>query len=121
MRVREGRAQLRPIRRILLTDPTILAGVTQDVPVGSTVRMTVTRSEPGEWTAKLIEHEPRRNGGAEPVGGDARVLAPHGAQLRNLTPRADSNRNLGPDAEGGAFELGPISCGAGAPRPRGRC
>ena len=35
---------------------------TQDVPVGSSVLVTVTRSERGEWTARQIEHEPRRNG-----------------------------------------------------------
>jgi hypothetical protein len=34
----------------------------QDVPVGSSVLITVTRSERGEWTARQIEHEPRRNG-----------------------------------------------------------
>jgi hypothetical protein len=36
--------------------------LTQDVPVGSTVRVIVTRSERGEWVAREIEHEPRRNG-----------------------------------------------------------
>jgi hypothetical protein len=69
-----------------VTDPTILAGIlrevrrdritlaagtsivvppnvlTQDVPAGSTVRVMVTRSERGEWIAREIEHEPRRNG-----------------------------------------------------------
>jgi hypothetical protein len=35
---------------------------TQDVPVGACVRVMVTRSERGEWTARQIEHEPRRNG-----------------------------------------------------------
>jgi hypothetical protein len=35
---------------------------TQDVPVGSSVLVTVTRTERGEWTATRIEHEPRRNG-----------------------------------------------------------
>ena len=34
----------------------------QDVPVGSSVLITVARSERGEWTARQIEHEPRRNG-----------------------------------------------------------
>ncbi len=33
----------------------------QDVPVGSSARVTVTRSERGEWTARRIEHEPRQN------------------------------------------------------------
>jgi len=86
MRVRERRAQLRLVRWTLLTDPTIRAGIqrearrdritlaagtcitippglsTQDVLVGATVRVTVTESERGEWTARLIEDEPRRNG-----------------------------------------------------------
>jgi hypothetical protein len=35
---------------------------TQDVPVGSTVWVVVTRSERREWVAKEIEYEPRRNG-----------------------------------------------------------
>lgn len=34
---------------------------TQDLPVGASVLVTVTRSETGEWTARQIEHEPRRN------------------------------------------------------------
>ena len=34
----------------------------KDVPVGSRVLVTVTRTERGEWTARQIEHEPRRNG-----------------------------------------------------------
>ena len=34
----------------------------EDVPVGSSVLVTVTRSERGEWIARQIEHEPRRNG-----------------------------------------------------------
>jgi hypothetical protein len=34
----------------------------KDVPVGSSVLVTVTRKERGEWTARRIEHEPRRNG-----------------------------------------------------------
>ena len=33
----------------------------KDVPVGASVLVTVTRSR-GEWTARRIEHEPRRNG-----------------------------------------------------------
>ena len=35
---------------------------TQAVPVGSSVLVTVTRTERGEWTARRIEHESRRNG-----------------------------------------------------------
>lgn len=35
---------------------------TEGVPVGSSVLVTVTRSEGGRWTARRIEHEPRRNG-----------------------------------------------------------
>ena len=35
---------------------------TEGVPVGSSVLVTVTRSERGEWTARQIEYEPRRNG-----------------------------------------------------------
>jgi hypothetical protein len=34
----------------------------KDVPVGSSVLVTVTRSERGDRTARRIEHEPRRNG-----------------------------------------------------------
>ena len=34
----------------------------KDVPIGSSVLVTVTRTERGEWTAKRIEPEPRRNG-----------------------------------------------------------
>jgi hypothetical protein len=34
----------------------------KDVPVGSSVLVTVTPSERGEWIARQIEHEPRRNG-----------------------------------------------------------
>ena len=34
----------------------------KDVPVGSSVLVTVTRTERGEWIAQQIEHEPRRNG-----------------------------------------------------------
>jgi hypothetical protein len=34
----------------------------KDVPEGSSVLVTVTRSERGEWTAREIEHELRRNG-----------------------------------------------------------
>jgi len=34
----------------------------QDVPEGSSVLVTMTRSERGAWTARQIEHEPRRNG-----------------------------------------------------------
>ena len=34
----------------------------QDVPIGSSVLVTVVRTERGEWTARRIEHEPRRNG-----------------------------------------------------------
>jgi hypothetical protein len=34
----------------------------KDVPIGSSVLVTVTRTERGEWTARQIEHEPRRNG-----------------------------------------------------------
>jgi hypothetical protein len=34
----------------------------KDVPEGSSVLVTVTRSERGEWTARQIEHEPQRNG-----------------------------------------------------------
>ena len=34
----------------------------KDVPEGSSVLVTVTRGERGEWTARQIEHEPRRNG-----------------------------------------------------------
>jgi len=34
----------------------------KDVPVGASVLVTVTRSERGEWTARRIEHESRRNG-----------------------------------------------------------
>ena len=33
---------------------------TQDVPVGSCVQVMVTRNERGEWIARQIEHEPRR-------------------------------------------------------------
>jgi hypothetical protein len=33
----------------------------KDVPVGSSVLVTVTRTERGQWTARRIEHEPRRN------------------------------------------------------------
>ncbi len=35
---------------------------TQDVPIGSSVLVTVARSEGEEWTARRIEYEPRRNG-----------------------------------------------------------
>ena len=38
----------------------------KDVPVGSSVLVTVTRTERGEWTARRIEHEPRRNGRGRP-------------------------------------------------------
>jgi hypothetical protein len=34
----------------------------RDVPVGSSVLVTMTRSERGEWTARQIEHQPRRKG-----------------------------------------------------------
>lgn len=40
---------------------------TQDVPIGSNVLVTeVTRSERGEWTARQIEHERRRNARGRP-------------------------------------------------------
>ena len=34
---------------------------TGDVPVGSSVLVPVTRGERGEWTAREIEHELRKN------------------------------------------------------------
>jgi hypothetical protein len=39
--------------------PDLLA---KDVPVGSSVLVSVTRTERGEWIARRIEHESRRNG-----------------------------------------------------------
>jgi hypothetical protein len=62
----------------------------KDVPVGASVLVTVTRSERGEWTARRIEHEPRRNargkwspqgqqppeGGSSPSGGGGPLLWP---------------------------------------------
>jgi hypothetical protein len=35
---------------------------TEDLSIGASVLVTVTRSERGEWTARQIEYEPRRNG-----------------------------------------------------------
>jgi hypothetical protein len=35
---------------------------TKEVPIGSTVLVTVTRNLRGEWIARQIEHEPRWNG-----------------------------------------------------------
>lgn len=43
----------------VLIPPSVSA---HDVPVGSCVLLTVAWSERGEWIAKQIEHEPRRNG-----------------------------------------------------------
>jgi hypothetical protein len=34
----------------------------KDVPVGSSVLVTVMRTERGEWIATQIEHEPRKHG-----------------------------------------------------------
>jgi hypothetical protein len=34
----------------------------ESIPIGASVLVTVTRSERGEWIARRIEHEPRRNG-----------------------------------------------------------
>jgi len=34
---------------------------TEGVTVGASVLVTVTRNERGQWIAKRIEHEPRRN------------------------------------------------------------
>jgi hypothetical protein len=42
--------------------PDLLA---EDIPIGASLRVTVTRSERGEWIARRIEHEPRRNGRGE--------------------------------------------------------
>ena len=39
---------------------------TEGVPVGASVLVTVTRSERGEWVAREIEHEPRRNSWGQP-------------------------------------------------------